>query len=207
VVFPVLVSSILLTKYKPLRATPTKRGAPEKQVSQQQAKNERAAFNLKFGDLIAEYRTFYIGINKVVIVHMASFVTQTSVALLVTYSEDLPCMAILPLTYMTVVNIALVLLIRPYKSVFKTYLHLFNLSTQLFLCYLLLLFTDFVDLDVQQRAGNVFIYVLLANVVGNLAIFVMPVVPKARFKLKVFFHLEELRRRKINRARYNKRKA
>jgi hypothetical protein len=50
---------------------------------------------------------------------------------------------------MTIVHMGLILQLRPFKSSVKTYLELLNLCTQLALCYLLLLFTDYVDTDVQ----------------------------------------------------------
>jgi hypothetical protein len=131
--------------------------------------------------------------KKVMIIYMASFVTQTTIVLLVTYSTELPCMAILPLSYMTIVHMGLILQLRPFKSTVKTYLELFNLCTQLALCYLLLLFTDYVDTDVQQMAGNWFVYVFLTNIAGNLAIYGLPVRDRAVLKVRRFWYQAKLK--------------
>lgn len=133
------------------------------------------------------------------LIKMANFVMQTTLALLVTYSTELPSMAILPLSYMTVVNMGLILQVRPFKKTAKAFLELFNLCTQLVLCYLLLLFTDFVDREVQQLAGNWFIYVLLTNIAGNLALYGLPLKDKAVLKFKRFCYQAKLESRREKR--------
>ena len=49
-----------------------------------------------------------------------------------------------------------------------------NLVTQLYLTYLMLLFTDFTTYKIQEDSGNQFLYAVLVNIVVNLSVALIP---------------------------------
>lgn len=60
--------------------------------------------------------------------------------------------------------------VKPFRERINFIKDLFNLLTILFLAYLLILFTDFVDQKISDSGGNQFLYVVLMNVGVNLII-------------------------------------
>ena len=79
-------------------------------------------------------------------------------------------LSILLVMYTAVVQICYLVSVKPYIESINHYKELFNLLTKLFLAYLLIVFTDFVDRDISDSGGNQFLYVVLVNVGVNLAI-------------------------------------
>ena len=66
------------------------------------------------------------------------------------------------------------LAIRPYESRVIALQECFNLLTQLYLSYLMLLFTDFTPSEIQISAGGQFLYTVLVNIGANLLFGVIP---------------------------------
>ena len=60
--------------------------------------------------------------------------------------------------------------VKPHRERVNYYKDIFNHSTKLFLTYILITFTDFVDLSVSDSGGNYFLYVLLLNIGVNILI-------------------------------------
>ena len=72
--------------------------------------------------------------------------------------------------YTAVIQICYLVSIKPYREKLNFYKDLFNLSTKLFLTYLLIVFTNFVDLSISNSGGNQFLYIVLVNIGVNLII-------------------------------------
>ena len=72
--------------------------------------------------------------------------------------------------YTEVIQICYLVSVKPYIEKLNYYKDLFNLLTKLFLTYLLILFTNFVDLSISNSGGNQFLYVVLVNIGVNLII-------------------------------------
>ena len=72
--------------------------------------------------------------------------------------------------YTAVIQICYLVSVKPYSDKLNYFKDLFNLLTKLFLTYLLILFTNFVDLSISNSGGNQFLYVVLVNIGVNLVI-------------------------------------
>ena len=102
---------------------------------------------------------------------------------------EIQALAILSVMYTAVFQICYLVSVKPYKERLDYYKDLFNLLTKLFLTYLLIVFTDFVDPSISDSGGNQFLYVVLANIGVNLLIAIILPLSKILLFLKKFWKI------------------
>lgn len=78
------------------------------------------------------------------------------------------------------------------ESQMQNMLELLNLTIQLFMTYLLLLFTDFVDQPIQQDAGNIWIYLMISSLGAKIFTLVLDVVYYMKLRIKRWYRREKL---------------
>jgi len=62
--------------------------------------------------------------------------------------RKIPVLAVLLIMISILLYMGYLIQVKPYKSTLQLFQEIFNLATQLYLTYLMLLFTEFVDFDV-----------------------------------------------------------
>ncbi len=64
------------------------------------------------------------------------------------HMRKIPVLAVLLIMISILLHMGYLMQVKPYKSTLQLFQGIFNLVTQLYLTYLMLLFTEFVDFDV-----------------------------------------------------------
>lgn len=64
------------------------------------------------------------------------------------HMRKIPVLAVLLIMISILLYMGYLIQVKPYKSTLQLFQEIFNLATQLYLTYLMLLFTEFVDFDV-----------------------------------------------------------
>jgi hypothetical protein len=119
--------------------------------------------------LIQDLRTTHhsIGINSIIGFPLMTLFSELLIVVAVIGLIEIQALAILLVTYTAVMQICYLVSVKPHEERVNHYKDLFNHSSKLFLAYLLIVFTNFVDQSVSNSGGNQFLYVLLVNIGVN----------------------------------------
>lgn len=82
------------------------------------------------------------------------FIGELFLIAMILTMKKLESIAVLLIMNTLLIQMGYSLQVKPYESKLRFAQEIFNLLTQLYLSYLMLLFTDFVEFEIQNSAGN-----------------------------------------------------
>jgi hypothetical protein len=98
-----------------------------------------------------------------------------------------PSMAVFLVMYTTLVLIGLIISLKPFIYKSMLILVVFNLAVMLYLAYLSLLFTDFVDQKISDSTGNQFLYTTLIIIALNVLFWIIFAFQKLCIKIRIWY--------------------
>jgi hypothetical protein len=98
-----------------------------------------------------------------------------------------PSIAVFLVMYTTLVLIGLIISLKPFIYKSMLILSVFNLAVMLYLAYLLLLFTDFVDQKISDSIGNQFLYTTLIIIALNVLFWIIFAFQKLCIKIRIWY--------------------
>lgn len=124
----------------------------------------------KYGGQLADYRlnSKTVGISQLVSLVFMRFLSEFLTIMMILQMKNLETTAVLILMMSVLFQLGYLIQIRPYSETAPMIVDYVNLVTQLYLMYLMLLFTDFTTYKISEDAGNQFLYAVLVNIGVNL---------------------------------------